>query len=1141
MKIINSLEKGRLGDAALFATSVRPPSDAPSDQLPLAADSPASELQIHKAAFFFKLERELEKINAFYLQKESDLRARLTTLISKKRHLIASATGHAHPDSEHTGQVAISKDSPSFVALLEGFHYFEKDLAKLQQFIEINATGFRKILKKWDKRSKSQTKELYLARQVDAQPCFNREFIAEMSDLAAASVLQLESLAEGHELPASSNQNEAAILKGALPYTATNIPGSIFLHATNTPTGSDALVFDSERRMDFEAERDSSTDKGFLHEIGEQINAAVHESRTDDAKQLLADARRETWADMQAALGDTAARDDKLDPQAPVASGLEHQVWRALATASAPAIHAAIVAELPNYAFVDDINARTTLHISTLANQLELVKACVEHGVPVRSCDVYGREALAYAAMHGHKDICHYLLSLPASRESAHGVDAASLVDAVDLDGFSPLIHAVVRGHTEIVRILLDHKASVGSAPRGKTESSDLSPLALAAEGGFVDITRLLLNRGAKIEPNTEGLLPQALAARAGHVECLRVLLDAGVEVDAAEKGTLWTPLFFAAEAGHMTCVHLLLDRGASLAHVDEKGRHAVFYAAWNGWMACTRLLLDTARAQAPTPTPVSGSLVSPAALKPSSEGNGGMDMDMDGDADGIPSLYLPPPIIPFRTYGHNYLDKRSLLTISLSNKSIVLHKRPVPDRFELFAGHTSSLKLVLTPRSVEPSAEAGIPHTLILPMADERDDITFQIENLDQFHLEWELFPPFGSSRIAKTALLPDMLGTLPNRGMLQLPLFDWHLNVVGHIDVAVECVRPFGSVQLEIGGRVETYWKSTLPSSNQPISHSPASSSERRVTGLSHLAAGTVRPAAVPTTRSDVPRAPEAPLSESTSYVTASSLSGDYLRVVVRYTSDMEPVACVKRTLPLPVWAPLVSQVTKREFLEIAAQTGRKWDVQDAEAWTMADWSNQLADALVPLDTLLATVPPTVGLALEVHLDTASGAGTAPVSVNDCVDATLHAVYDAADRSRGQSRKLFFSSASPGVCVALNWKQPNYAVFFVLETTLAHDAAVAQLPAKADPRQSSIAEGVRFAKGNNLLGVMANTELLECVPEMVPSIKAAGLVLITLSRPTTNVLAPIESSLLLSAPAIPYEGAFDGYIHDNVIQCTK
>jgi len=132
----------------------------------LSSDSPGTELQVHKAAFFFRLERELEKINAFYLQKESELRSRLTTLISKKRHLIALAT---RATSDGTHSMRLTRDTPSLVALLEGFRYFEKDLAKLQQFIEINATGFRKILKKWDKRFKSQTKELYLERQVEVQ------------------------------------------------------------------------------------------------------------------------------------------------------------------------------------------------------------------------------------------------------------------------------------------------------------------------------------------------------------------------------------------------------------------------------------------------------------------------------------------------------------------------------------------------------------------------------------------------------------------------------------------------------------------------------------------------------------------------------------------------------------------------------------------------------------------------------------------------------------------------------------------------------------------------------------------------------------------------------------------------------------
>ncbi len=111
-KIINSLEKGRITDAALLATGMRPESAAPSSSTPTTpalqaaqqeqrraqgqADGAAEadpnaaaaqrqaateaatqmliggsasdgkgpdELQLHRAAFFFKLERELEKVS----------------------------------------------------------------------------------------------------------------------------------------------------------------------------------------------------------------------------------------------------------------------------------------------------------------------------------------------------------------------------------------------------------------------------------------------------------------------------------------------------------------------------------------------------------------------------------------------------------------------------------------------------------------------------------------------------------------------------------------------------------------------------------------------------------------------------------------------------------------------------------------------------------------------------------------------------------------------------------------------------------------------------------------------------------------------------------------------------------------------
>lgn len=123
------------------------------------------------------------QINAFYLQKEAELQLRMETLLSKRR---AAAT-RGFPDASDTSVHS------EWSAVEEGFRLLERDLGKLQvgtilhrsmwrnyslspkSFVETNAIGFRKILKKYDKRSTSTTKEMYLARQVDVQPVFNRQ------------------------------------------------------------------------------------------------------------------------------------------------------------------------------------------------------------------------------------------------------------------------------------------------------------------------------------------------------------------------------------------------------------------------------------------------------------------------------------------------------------------------------------------------------------------------------------------------------------------------------------------------------------------------------------------------------------------------------------------------------------------------------------------------------------------------------------------------------------------------------------------------------------------------------------------------------------------------------------------------------
>ncbi|EOD50102.1 putative ankyrin repeat protein nuc-2 protein [Neofusicoccum parvum UCRNP2] len=148
---------------------------------------PQASLQANKATFFFRLERELEKVNKLYLQKEAELKLRLTTLLEKKRSL-------------QSQPIPISKLSSKYVILEEAFRLFSNDLNKLQQFVEINATAFSKILKKWDKTSKSRTKELYISRAVEVQPCFNRDVISDLSDQATTSLLDFAAWAEGEQM-----------------------------------------------------------------------------------------------------------------------------------------------------------------------------------------------------------------------------------------------------------------------------------------------------------------------------------------------------------------------------------------------------------------------------------------------------------------------------------------------------------------------------------------------------------------------------------------------------------------------------------------------------------------------------------------------------------------------------------------------------------------------------------------------------------------------------------------------------------------------------------------------------------------------------------------------------------------------------
>jgi hypothetical protein len=115
--------------------------------------------------------------------------------------------------------------------------------------------------------------------------------------------------------------------------------------------------------------------------------------------------------------------------------------------------------------------------------------------------------------------------------------------------------------------------------------------LYIAAQEGHLPVVKLLLDRGADVNPamTNEGYTPLLIAAREGHLPVVQLLLDRGADGSQAnDDGN--TPLLIATQQGHLPVVQLLLDRGAD---VNEANTYGLLVAAQHGHLPVVQLLLD--------------------------------------------------------------------------------------------------------------------------------------------------------------------------------------------------------------------------------------------------------------------------------------------------------------------------------------------------------------------------------------------------------------------------------------------------------------------------------------------------------------------------------------------------------------------
>ncbi|KAK6844607.1 Ankyrin repeat protein nuc-2 [Apiospora arundinis] len=913
-----------------------------------------SALQANRAKFFFQLERELEKVNVFYLQKEAELKIRLKTLLDKKR-VLQSRQG-------------VSRSSTKFATLQEGFQQFANDLNKLQQFVEINGTAFSKILKKWDKTSKSKTKELYLSRAVEVQPFFNATVISELSDQATTSLQELGAWAEGDNV-SFEQRPEHIISSQHLLGTDEGDADSLLLDTAIS--GNLDSLRDLLTRMRSAAETTPVADMSLMERVTRTFLASIHEAPRASLELLL----------------ETGLVDIQSE---------------------------------------DDINERNCLHQATIYGNTFVLGVGLSGNVAVNRTDVYGRVPLHYASMHGRLDMLDALLQADPTN-----------IDLIDHDNFTPLIHAIIHGHLACVERLLATSSRLD--PKSDT---DHAPLNLACEHGSLDIVELLLRNGAQILPDAEGLYPQHLVARSGQTPQLLMLLKQyGADLDQIDKLYGWTPLVHAASEGNVPCLRELLDIGADANIHDEKDLPAMYYAAWEGHLECMQLLSQAQKSKKKVPNGMQAHLAPMLSTGPE---------PMSLDVDAIPVLELPPPIIPLRRYGHNFLDTKTVVQISFEQ----LKEQPLV--------FFQDSKYPASRLTISSKASDLIPKNIILPFQEDTRLVSFQVEDLETFTLDFDVFPAYGAKVIAKTVALPNTFRAVLGRsGRCCLPLFDPRLRAIGQISFNVQVIKPFQGMPLEITD-FETYWKATSQVDRQP-----------------------------------------------NTFVTGSSLSGDFVQLFVQHTSDGVPVLWPRWHINCGGVEVPVARLSYAQFCTVTMQSPSRAHVATLPSQPLeniADVHRILATAGISLQEALTLLPKGMHVNLQIlypseEEERVLGLGPA-IDVNSFVDAILTVVFDHARSQRAQVqapdivRSVVFSSYNPTLCTTLNWKQPNFPVF--LCNDLGHEEAM-PVPVQASGRRtSSIKEVVRIAQNNNFMGLICCSRLLDMVPALVEAIKSNGLALV-------------------------------------------
>jgi len=187
--------------------------------------------------------------------------------------------------------------------------------------------------------------------------------------------------------------------------------------------------------------------------------------------------------------------------------------------------------------------------------------------VAVNSQDLQGETPLHHAIVMASPQMVEFLI--------AKGAD----VNQRDRDGWTPIMTAAYLDKADEVKILAAH----GADPNARS-AQDLTALGVATQYGKNDAALALLEVGADADkPVGAGGYTPLMLATANHAEPLvSALLKKGVDVNAKNSGGV-TALMIAAANGRADMVQVLVRAGASVTAQNERGETALSIARAKG------------------------------------------------------------------------------------------------------------------------------------------------------------------------------------------------------------------------------------------------------------------------------------------------------------------------------------------------------------------------------------------------------------------------------------------------------------------------------------------------------------------------------------------------------------------------------